>query len=97
MDYITGIPSSPVAGPLDNILQFKAGAVGGVVTITDSAHSGNVANIELDPRTTINGGKITTTQYNVGEGTSGYLITQPKVGVNSENLLIMAGNGLIQK
>ena len=86
-------PSSPVAGPLDNILQLKAGAVGGVVTITDSAFSGSVANIELDPRTTINGGKITTTQYNVGAGTTGYLITQPKVGPNIENLLIMAGSG----
>ena len=85
-------PSDP-AGPLDNILQIKAGAVGGVVNITDSAYSGNVANIELDPRTTTNGGKITTTQYNVGEGSSAFLITQPKVGVNTENLLIMAGNG----
>lgn len=86
----------PVAGtpsPLDNVLQVKAGAVGGIVTITDSAFSGSVPNIEFDPRTTTNGGKITTTQYNVGEGTSGYLITQPKVGVNSDNLLIMAGNG----
>ena len=85
-------PSNP-ADPLDNILQITAGAVGATVTITDSAFSGSVPNIELDPRTTTNGGKITTTQYNVGEGTSGYLITQPKVGVNSENLLIMAGNG----
>ena len=87
------IPVSGSPSPLDNVLQVKAGAVGGLLTITDSAFSGSVPNIEFDPRTTTNGGKITTTQYNVGEGTSGYLITQPKVGVNSDNLLIMAGNG----
>jgi hypothetical protein len=86
----------PVAGspsPLDNVLQVKAGAVGGVVTVTDSAFSGTIPNIEFDPRTVATGGKITTTQYNVGDGTGGYLITQPTVGVNSDNLLIMAGNG----
>jgi len=86
----------PVAGspsPLDKILQFKGGEVGGSVTIIDNAHSGNVANISLEPRTTATGGKITTTQYNVGEGTTGYLITQPTIGVHSENLLIMSGSG----
>ena len=87
------IPVSGVPSPLDNVLQVKAGAVGGIVTVTDSAFSGTVPNIEFDPRTTTDGGKITTTQYNVGDGTGGFLITQPKVGVNSDNLLIMAGNG----
>ena len=89
-------PSVP-AGPLDNYLMFKGGQLDSKIGILDNAHSGSVTNIELDPRTTINGGKITTTQYNVGEGTSGYLITQPKVGVNSENLLIMAGSGVNPK
>ena len=91
------VPVSGSPSPLDKILQFKGGEVGGIITIVDNAHSGSVANIELDPRTITNGGKITTTQYNVGEGTSGFLITQPKVGVNSENLLIMAGNGVSPK
>ena len=86
----------PVAGspsPLDNVLQVKAGAVGGVVTITDSAFSGSVPNIELDPRTTTIGGQITTTQYNVGEGTSGFQISQPKTGTNVNDLIIKAGAG----
>ena len=86
-------PPSVPAGPLDNYLIFQGGQTDSRITILDNAHTGSVANIELDPRTTINGGKITTTQYNVGEGTTGYLITQPKTGVNSENLLIMAGSG----
>ena len=86
----------PVAGspsPLDNVLQVKGGAVGGVVTITDSAFSGSVPNIELDPRTTTIGGQITTTQYNVGEGTSGFQISQPKTGTNVNDLIIKAGAG----
>jgi hypothetical protein len=87
------VPVSGSPSPLDKILQIKGGEVGGSVTIVDNAHSGNVANISLDPRTTATGGKITTTQYNVGEGTTGYLITQPTVGVHSENLLIMSGSG----
>ena len=87
------VPVSGAPSPLDKILQIKGGEVGGSVTIVDNAHSGNVANIELDPRTTTIGGKITTTQFNVGEGTTGFLITQPKVGGNTENLLIMSGSG----
>ena len=91
------IPVPGVPSPLDKVLQVKGGEVGATLTIVDNAFSGSVPNIELDPRTTTNGGKITTTQYNVGEGTSGFLITQPKVGVNSENLLIMSGNGVNPK
>ena len=87
------IPVSGSPSPLDNILQVKAGAVGGQVTIQDSAFSGSVPNIEFDPRTTTIGGKITTTQYNVGEGTSAYQISQPKTGTNVNDLIIKAGDG----
>ncbi len=77
--------------PLDNILQIKGGQVGAYITINDSAFSGSVPNITLDPRTTALGGQVQTDLFTVGDGANAFNITQPRSGADVNNLLIQAG------
>ena len=76
---------------LDNVLQIKGGQAGAYVSIIDSAFSGFVPNITLDPRTTALGGQVQTNEFRVGDGANAFDITQPKSGADSNNLLIKAG------
>ena len=84
--------------PLGNFLQIKGGTSGQTVTIIDNLHSGNIPSIELSPQDVASGGKITANQYNIGFGTSGFLLNQPRSGVDVDNLRIMSGinNGKIK-
>ena len=80
------------AGQYDNVLNFRAGQVGGFVTITDSVEAPGVPNIILDPKTKAIGGLIKTTTYEVGDGGLAYKLTQPITGPNSGDLLIKSAS-----
>ncbi len=77
---------------MDNVLQIQGGQAGAYISITDSAFSGFVPNITLDPRTEALGGQIQTDNFRVGDGANAFDITQPKSGADANNLLIKAGS-----
>lgn len=83
--------ASVPADPYDNVLNFKAGQVGGFITITDSVGS-FTPNIVLDPKTPALGGLIKTTTFEVGDGGLAYKLTQPVTGTDSDNLLIKSNS-----
>ena len=84
--------------PLGSYLQVQGGSAGDSITIIDNAHSIAIPSIELDPQTQVIGGKITANQYNIGFGTQGFLLNQPRSGVDVDNLRIMCGvnNGVVR-
>lgn len=83
-------PSNPVQG-LDRSLVFKGGEANAFISVLDSAHSGFVPNIVLDPRNSTDGGLIAATVHQVGQGGEAYWLTQPNTGADADNLLIRAG------
>ena len=83
-------PSNP-AENLDKSLVFKGGEANAFISILDSAHSGFVPNITLDPRTSTLGGLVSATVHQVGQGGEAYWLTQPNTGADADNLLIRAG------
>ena len=87
------VPSVPPSS-FDNILNFRAGQVGGYVTITDSVVAPGVPNIILDPKTKAIGGLIKTTTFEVGQSGIAYKLTQPITGANTDNLLIKSGSAV---
>ena len=86
--------ASVPAGSYDNVLNFRAGQVGGFVTITDSVEGPGVPNIILDPKTKALGGLIKTTTFEVGDGGLAYKLTQPVSGTDSDNLLIKSNSAV---
>jgi hypothetical protein len=85
------IPSVP-AQNLDRSLVMKGGEANAFISILDSAHSGFVPNIVLDPRTSALGGLIASTTHQVGQGAEAFKLEQPNTGAESNNLLIKAGS-----
>ena len=83
-------PSNP-AENLDKSLVFKGGETNAFISILDSAHSGFVPNITLDPRNSTLGGLVSATVHQVGQGGEAYWLTQPNTGADADNLLIRAG------
>ena len=77
--------------PLGGYLQVQGGSAGDSITIIDNAHSIQIPSIELDPQTQVLGGKITANQYNIGFGTEGFLLNQPRSGTDTDNLRVMCG------
>ena len=83
-------PSNP-AQTFDRALAFKGGEANAFISILDSAHSGFVPNIVLDPRNSTDGGLVAATVHQVGQGGEAYWLTQPNTGADADNLLIRAG------
>jgi hypothetical protein len=84
------LPSNP-AVPFDRSLTFKGGEANAFISIIDNA-PGVIPNIVLDPRTSVLGGLISATTYQVGQSIEGFLIEQPNTGGDTNNLLIKAGS-----
>ena len=86
------IPSNP-ASNFDKSLTFTGGEANAFISILDSAHSGFVPNIVIDPRNSTLGGLLAATVHQVGQGGEAYWLEQPNTGGDADNLLIRAGSG----
>ncbi len=84
-------PNVP-AQEVDRVLQIKGGEANAYISINDNAHSGFIPNIKLDPRTSALGGLISSTTYEVGQGTEAFKLEQPTTGTEINTLLIKAGS-----
>ena len=84
------LPSNP-AVPFDRSLTFRGGEANAFISIIDNAAS-IIPNIVLDPRTSVLGGLISATTYQVGQSIEAFLLEQPNTGGDANNLLIKAGS-----